>query len=48
VRKGLLQGIQPDQALLPQSTKASSSDDSTEFKTQAGMLNHLPPAYVDI
>lgn len=57
VKKGVLQGIKPsnspkldDRALLPVSTKASSSDDSTELKTIATLISasHLPPVYVDL
>lgn len=52
VRKGLLQGVTQSETLLPSSTKASSSDDSLELKTQSANsllgANHLPPAYVDI
>lgn len=57
VKKSVLQGIKPstspnldDRALLPISTKASSSDDSIEIKTVSTLISahHLPPVYVDL
>ncbi len=57
VKKGVLQGLKQsnspkldDRALIPVSTKASSSDDSIEIKTIGSLLSatHLPPVYVDL
>jgi len=59
LKKGVLQGLNKppsgspkldDRALIPVSTKASSSDDSIEIKTISSMLSatHLPPVYVDL